>query len=198
MQNRKRISILITALTLISLLAPSKIVSAHGSTQVGDYQIEIGFRNEPALQGQLNGLELIVTNTKTQKPVTGLENTLKGEVIFGASKKPVKIEPVEGEDGTYTAPVLPTEVGDYTWHIFGTIENTPVDVSMTSSPTTFASVDPPSTVSFPGSEPGASDLQAELQGARQTAQIALVVAVVGTLIGLAGLAMALTRGRSSR
>lgn len=192
---RKLMHSLITLMVLAAVLASFMTTSAHGGTQVGDYRIEIGFKNEPALQGQLNGLELIVTNTKTEKPVIGLENSLKGEVIFGASRKPVKIEPVEGEDGIYTAPILPTEVGDYSWHIFGTIENMPVDVTMTSSPTTFASVEPVSTVSFPGSQPGVADLQSDLQAARQMALTALVVGIVGTLVGIAGLLVAFKRAR---
>ena len=118
-------------------LLPAASASAHGHVMVGDYELEIGFRNEPALQDELNGLELAVQNTKTSGPVTGLEDTLQAEIIFGASSRVLKIEPVPDEDGAYTAAFIPSEVGDYTWHIFGKIEDTPVDVSMTSSPTTF-------------------------------------------------------------
>src|SRR3712207_2445722 len=112
---------------------------AHGQTQVGDYELVIGFHNEPAYQGEPNGLDLFVTNTKTNEKVEGLEKTLKAEIIFGASKKELTISPQFGRPGDYTAHVLPAEVGDYTWHIFGKIEDTPVDVSMTSSPDTFGS-----------------------------------------------------------
>ncbi len=115
---------------------------AHGQTEVGDYEIEIGFHNEPAIQGETNGLDLFVTNQKTGEPVNGLEETLQAEIIFGSSSKVLSIEPQEELDGAYTAYVIPTEVGDYTWHIFGTIEETPVDISMTSSPDTFGSVEP--------------------------------------------------------
>src|SRR5512146_113200 len=140
MNIKRGISAVIAILTAFLLLAPTATVFAHGSTTVGNYIIDVGFKNAPAIQGQMNGLDLLVTNSKTNKPVTGLENTLKAEIIFGASKKALKIEPVEGEDGAYTAAVMPTQLGDYTWHIFGTIENIPVDISITSSPTTFASV----------------------------------------------------------
>jgi hypothetical protein len=175
------------------LLAPSAVVFAHGSATVGDYTIEIGFKNEPALQGEINGLDLVVTHTKTSKPVTGLENSLQAEIIFGASKKALKIEPVEGQDGVYTAAVLPTALGDYTWHIFGTIENTPVDISMTSSPTTFASVVPQSDVSFPGSEPAVTTLAASADRTDLIAQIGLIAGVAGIVIGLIALTIARSR-----
>jgi hypothetical protein len=186
---------LAAAITAVLLALPVTIALAHGSTTVGDYTIEIGFKNEPALQGELNGLDLLVRNTKTAKPVTGLENTLQAEVIFGSSKQKVKIEPLEGQDGEYTAPLLPTRVGDYTWHITGKIENTPVDISMTSSPTTFASVEPRSSVSFPGREPDTTVLENDLLRARQTAVIGLVVGMVGALLSIVSLGLVLTRTR---
>jgi hypothetical protein len=180
--------------TVVLLLVTATAAFAHGSTTVGDYTIEIGFKNEPAIQGEMNGLDLIVTNTKTEKPVTGLADSLQAEIIFGASKKTLKIEPVEGEDGAYTAAVIPTAVGDYTWHIFGKIEDTPVDISMTSSPTTFVSVDPPSTITIPGSAAAGLTSEMALAQANQRATIGMIAGLVGILIGLVSLVVAVTRG----
>ena len=167
MKGKRVLYPVLILLVALMLLIPAAPVSAHGSTTVGDYTIEIGFKNEPALQGEPNGLDLTVTNTKTNTPVTGLENTLQAEFIFGASKKTLPIEPVEGVDGAYTAAVLPTETGDYTWHIFGKIEDTPADITMTSSPTTFDSVVPQSEISFPSAQPSLASLQADVAAARQ-------------------------------
>ncbi len=195
MKNTGFVRRILMALALCAFLWPVASASAHGSTQVGDYQIEIGFKNEPALQDEPNGLELIVTDVKTNKPVSGLENSLQAEVIFGASKKSLKIEPVEGEEGHYTAFLIPSQIGDYTWHIFGKIADTPVDVTMTSSPTTFASVERKGDYSFPGHEPSLDALQAELQRARVTAIIGIVIGGVGVLLGIVGVALAWTRGK---
>ena len=129
-------------LALLFALLVSSTALAHGRTQVGDYELVIGFHNEPAYQGEPNGLDLFVTNVTTNEPVNGLEDTLRVEIIYGASKKELPIRAQFGQDGAYTADVLPTETGDYTWHIWGDIEGTPVDVSMTSSPDTFGSVEP--------------------------------------------------------
>jgi len=73
-------------IVFILLLGPSISALAHGTTQVGDYELEIGFLNEPVYQDVPNGLDLIVTNTKTNEAVNGLVNNLQVEIIHGASK----------------------------------------------------------------------------------------------------------------
>lgn len=82
----------------------------------------IGFHNEPAYQGEPNGLDMFVTNMSTGEPVNGLEGTLKVEIIYGASKRELTMETQFGQDGAHTAYALPTEAGDYTWHIWGDID----------------------------------------------------------------------------
>jgi hypothetical protein len=166
---------------LATLLAVYQSAAAHGHTEVGDYELVIGFHNEPAYQGEPNGLDLFVTNLETGESVNGLEETLQVEIIFGSSTKELEIEPQFGQDGAYTAHVIPTEAGDYTWHIFGTIEDTPVDVSMTSSPDTFESVESKAIAAFPGAEVSNGT------SAAGTARTALAIGAVGAVLGLAGL-----------
>jgi hypothetical protein len=195
--NGRRIFYSALILLAVLLLVPAAAVSAHGNTTVGDYKFVIGFKNEPALQGEPNALDLRVTNVKTNTPVKGLESTLQAELIFGASKKAMPVKAVYGTDGSYTAYVLPTETGDYTWHIFGKVADTPVDFTMTSSPTTFASVEAQSEISFPASQSSISALQEEVAAARQLATIGLIAGGLGVLTGLGGLAFALSRGRKA-
>jgi hypothetical protein len=195
----RRLWVTCASLLLFALLlaVPTGKVFAHGNTTVGGYTLEIGFKNEPALQDEMNGLDLTVTDSKTDQPISGLENSLQAEIIFGASRKVLAIEAVEGQAGAYTTPVMPTAVGDYTWRIFGKIKDTPIDIRMTSSPTTFGSVVPRSDFSFPASEPAAAALAAALVQANRQAQIAILAGAAGILIGLAGLATAiLRRGRN--
>jgi hypothetical protein len=158
---------------------------------VGDYELVIGFHNEPAYQGEPNGLDLFVTNIKTEEPVNGLEETLHVEIIYGASKQELTMEAQWGQDGAYTAYVLPTEAGDYTWHIWGDIDGTPVDVSMTSSPDTFSSVEPKSAVAFPAAEPTLTEL-------RDQAQLALTIGIVGAILGVIGIIMGFLGMRARR
>src|SRR6266496_4366305 len=89
------------ALLLTAALIPftMSVALAHGHTTVGDYTLVIGFHNEPAYQGEPNGLDLFVTNTKTGEKVKDLADTLKAEIIFGSSKKELKVKPQWGQDG---------------------------------------------------------------------------------------------------
>jgi hypothetical protein len=191
------VCVALLAATALLLVAGGSAL-AHGQTQVGDYELEIGFHNEPAYQGEPNGLDLFVTNTKTGEKVNGLEETLQAEIIYGSSKKELALEPQDEQDGAYTASVLPTATGDYTWHIWGAIEDTPVDVSMTSSPDTFGSVEPKSALAFPAPEPSAADLQAQATAGAQTARMALVAGLIGVALGVGGLIVGFLGLRTAR
>jgi hypothetical protein len=185
---------------LVALFIPLSVsvALAHGHAQVGDYELVIGFRNEPAYQGEPNGLDLRVTNKQTGQPVKGLEDTLKAELSFGSSKRELAIKPQWGKDGAYTADIIPTAAGDYTWHIFGTIEGTPADVTMTSSPETFSSIQAKGEVAFPAAETTAAELQAQAAAAASTAQAALIVGGLGGLLGVAGIVVGVLGLRARR
>jgi hypothetical protein len=186
--NMKTRLLIALAATLMVALLVQTVVNAHGKTTVGDYDLEIGFHNEPVLVGMPNSLDLFVTNAKTGEKVNNLQDTLSAELIFGASKKTFKLEPQEGQDGAYTAFVIPTSTGDYTWHITGKINDTPVDVSMTSSPDTFNSAEDAAAYSFPGTNSGAPN---PVTQAASTANTALYVGGAGLVAGLIGLALGL-------
>jgi hypothetical protein len=185
---------------LAALFIPfaASVASAHGHTTVGDYTLIIGFHNEPAYQGEPNGLDLFVSNTKTKENINGLADSLKAEIIFGGSKKELQIKPQFGREGAYTAYVLPTQEGDYTWHIWGDIKGTPLDVSMTSGPGAFGAVEAKSTVAFPAAETTPAELRAQAAAAAQAAQLALVVGIAGVLLGVAGILVGLIGLRSRR
>ncbi len=176
------------ALVMVALILPltARVASAHGRTTVGDYELVIGFHNEPAYQGEPNGLDLFITNTKTNQPVNDLADTLQAEIIFGSAKKELEVRPQFGRDGAYTADILPTEAGDYTWHIWGDIEGTAVDVSMASGPETFGAVEAKGAVAFPAAEATPAELRAQAAAAAGTARTALIVGGIGSVLGLIG------------
>ena len=193
---RRAVPAFATAALLLALSAATAL--AHGHTQAGDYELVIGFHNEPAYQGEPNGLDLFVTDTKTGERVSGLEDSLKVEIGFGAAKRELELRAQWGEEGAYTADVLPTVAGDYTWRIWGDIKGTPVDVSMTSGPDTFGSVDAKSAVAFPAADPTPAELRAEVLAAQQAAQTALLVGGLGLLLGIIGVVVGLLGMRAWR
>lgn len=172
---------------IVGLWGTVGTAKAHGHTTVGDYELVIGFHNEPAYQGEPNGLDLFVTNSKTGEKINGLASTLSAEIIYGNSAKSLLMKAQWGRDGAYTAYVLPTAVGNYTWHIFGSIQGTPVDVKMTSSPDTFSAVQSKSSVSFPSADPTVSELQQQIASANRLAVGALIVGIAGLLVGVGGM-----------
>ncbi len=198
MKKHTFLSLIGVVLAMVLAFGLSSIAFAHGSTQVGDYDLEIGFHNEPVYQGDPNSLDLFVTNSKTNEKVNGLESTLQAEIIFGDSSKKLTLSPQDGVDGGYTAPIVPTELGDYTWHISGSINGTPVDVQMTSSPTTFGSVESKADYAFPVAQPSLADVQAQGAAAASMAQVALAVGIVGVILGIAGLVVGFTMARGTR
>ncbi|MEN9936910.1 MAG: hypothetical protein RLZZ387_3489 [Chloroflexota bacterium] len=78
---------------LLSLGLAVTPAHAHGHAGVGDYELVIGFRAEPAYQGELNGLDLRVTNTRIGAPVTGRADTLKAEISLGAATRELELRP---------------------------------------------------------------------------------------------------------
>ena len=145
------------------LVALPLIASAHEARDVdnGKYHFVVGFLNEPAISGVVNSLDFRVsTNTGTPvagaddeaatgTPIEGLESTLQVEIIYGDQKKTLTLEPRWKAPGAYNAWVIPTAAGDYTFHIFGTINGDQVDENFTSSPEGFSSVVDAKTLQFP-------------------------------------------------
>jgi hypothetical protein len=186
---------------VLGLTVGVRPASAHVQIDVGNgrYTMEIGFRDEPTYVGQPNAIYLHVEEYATggTKPVDGLASTLKAEV----SKDNQTYEPplVPMGDGSYEARFVPTETGDYTFHITGTIGDAPVDESVTSGPQTFDSVQPLTTIEFPRARPDPAVSAA--QSAQSEASTARLFGIAGIAVGALGLivaVIALTRsGRTA-
>lgn len=174
--------------------------SAHEHRDVGSYTFVVGFLNEPAFEGELNGMSVEITNAETKQPVEGLEKTLKAQVIFGAEQRDMTLTPVWNEPGHYKAHFYPTAAGDYTFRFYGDIEGAQVDESFTSKPGGFNAVQAPAELQFPASVPAASELSTQLAAAQSSARTATMLGGAGLLFGLVGLGVATValRGRGSR
>lgn len=136
------------------------VASAHESRDIvnGKYHLVVGFLDEPAYTGFKNSLDLRVTDPTKPTPaagetatngIEGLESTLQVEIIYGDQKMPLTLQPRFRAPGAYNAYVIPMAAGDYTFHIFGTINGDPVDENFTSSPEGFGAVEDASLIQFP-------------------------------------------------
>ena len=142
------------ALTLTLLLTSSAMAHEHREILGGQYEITIGFLEEPAFVGEQNGLFLRVVNLgevslATAEAEAGAGQPVIAEVIFGDQSMPLVLSPIVGELGAYQSVFFPTAPGDYTFHITGEIEANPVDESFTSSPEGFDSVQATEELQFP-------------------------------------------------
>ncbi len=168
------------------------LAAAHVDVDVGDgqYVMEIGFRDEPAYVGQANAIFIHVEEYGTggTEPVDGLAATLTADV----SKDGQSLQPplVPTGDGSYEAIFVPTQTGDYTFRISGAIGEATVDESVTSSPTTFDSVQPLTAIEFPPQAADGPTPTALAQSAQAEAATARMFAFAGIALGALGLVLA--------
>lgn len=166
--------------------------SAHVDVDVGDgqYVMEVGFRDEPAFQGQPNAVYVHVEEYATggTEPVDGLAATLTAEVTKDDQTFSPPLVPTG--DGTYEAIFVPTALGDYTFRISGTIGDASVDESVTSGPSTFNSVEPLSVIEFPAAQSEGAETQLSIEQVQADAAMARTLGIVGIAAGLLGLIVA--------
>jgi len=194
------------ALLIVVAAGPA---SAHVLKRVGPYDLLIGFGNEPTYAGAQNSVFLLLTDAKTGAPIVdeGLGDTLKVAVGFGTRTTRLPLvssfdpDSGQGTKGVYNAYFVPTVPGDYTFRFFGTVRGQKVNITVTSSPTTFDSAHDPAAIEFPQQAPSSLQLTQRLnaESARQSAQIqaadakaasastALAVGIAGLIVGVAGL-----------
>jgi hypothetical protein len=164
-------------------------VGAHEHVIVEGYELTVGWRVEPPLVGQLNGVDLAIHHVEegaegeehsaeeeAAAPVTGAEETLAVQIEYGGQSQEFPLRPVFGEDGAYTADVIPSQEGVYSFHFVGAIEATPVDVSVEVQEvrSSAEAVFPPVTESNMAAEP-------------PIAWIALGAGLLGAVLGAAAL-----------
>jgi hypothetical protein len=153
MQKNSKISTLIGALALAALLplvsvsTPQAFAHERQLYTIGDqdYLIVIGSLNEPIFVDDKSGVDLRVlradpnnpmnSSAEGAAPVEGLEETVQVELAAGNNTRVLQLEPAFGEPGAYEAPFYPTVATTISYRLFGTINNTPVDLTFTCTPT---------------------------------------------------------------
>ena len=144
------------SMALLTFVAVPFLASAHEhdmfTVNGKTYQFVVGSLNEPVAVDDKTGIDFrlaevgSVPSSKTNvpndgdgdsaagSPVIGVEQTLKVELIAGDQKKVLNLVPSYGQPGSYTASFYPTVQTTYTYRFFGTLNNTPIDLSFTCNP----------------------------------------------------------------
>ena len=200
------------------LVSLTPIVAAHGHTEAAGFHFVIGWSGEPALVGQLNGVQLFVYDAD-EKPITDIPADAISVVVStgGQDSSSLSLSPafdVEegfGTPGEYSTDLIPTAPGEYSLHFAGTIHGKAIDLSMTSSDSTFDGVAAAGDLEFPVKQPTLTEVGTRLDridgrvdelrstaqdisDARSAASAAQSAAnqalLIGALLGGAGLVIA--------
>lgn len=180
-----------TCVIVASLGIFASPAAAHERRTVGPYTFVVGWIVEPAYVGQLNSLDLTVTETATSTAMEGLEKTLKAELIAGGGSavRQLTIATRFGLPGKYQGQVVPTKVGDYTFHITGTVNLTTIDEKFESGPGRFGGIEEISALQFPNRMASPEDLAAKLDDVNTKLSIAIALAGLALVVSLGSLAL---------
>src|SRR5919199_1216477 len=181
----------VAALVGLGLLAVAPgTASAHDRRAVGPYTFVVGFLNEPAIEGETNGIDLRIARTAGEEPVEGAEKTLRAEVVVGGNTLPLELRPRFRQPGAYNAEFVPTRPGAYIFRFSGTVDGQAVNETFESGPGRFNDVQAVGPLQFPDKVPAGVELQRALAAADSRANTATLLGLVGLVAGLAGLALA--------
>ena len=179
------------AVVVSSFAINTNIALGHERRTVGPYTFVVGWLNEPAYVNLLNSLDLTVTETTGAKAVEGLDKTLKADLTFGGSTtpQPLTIAARFGLPGKYSGYVVPTKVGDYTFHITGTVGTMNIDEKFESGPGRFGSIESTDALQYPQKVVANSDLAARLDQLQTLVIAGIVLGGLALLASAAGLVL---------
>lgn len=152
--NRRILGAALSSAAILAIAASGAAV-AHVEKEFGPYAVELGWLNEPTFTGERNAVVVIIH--EDEKPVTDVAagdltvTVSAGDQTSAALPLVPAFDPAEGTGtlGYYVADMIPTQPGDYTFHLTGKIHDTAVDETATSSDTTFNAVEDPASIQFP-------------------------------------------------
>lgn len=107
------------------------------------YQLTIGSLNEPLIIDDKSGVDFRISKAPvsataghgdTSGAIEGVDKTLKVEIIAGDKKKTFDLSPVFGTPGSYKTTFYPTVQTTLAYRFFGTVGDTPIDLTFTCNP----------------------------------------------------------------
>jgi hypothetical protein len=104
---------------------------AHKTITVEQYEIDVGWRDEPPLVNQQNAITFVITEgDEIKSGVTNAFKNLDATVSSGSMTKTLDILS-DVKAGHYFAKIIPTKTGTLTIILQGTINDIPVDERVT-------------------------------------------------------------------
>ena len=181
MNNRRKWAAGLISLILLVMNFQSAL--AHESVTVGDYEIEIGWLNEPPITGQQNAIIVNVSDTSNGEalPVEDIPS-LTVTISYGGQSKILTLQPLgEETPGQFIAPILPTIPGQYTLILGGKLGDTNVD-NVEAEPEEVAPAD---TLQFPKVAP--VDQSTETTTTNWLVYLSLLIGLIAMGLGIMAL-----------
>ena len=133
-----KIVILLAVLVISPILASNAF--GHQVDAVGDYRIEIDWKNWPVVSGEANANNVYVSELDkslepadqefvSEKGIEGLKKTLKIKLIVDDASITLPLAPTDAS-GMYEAPLTPTFSGWSQLNILGTINDTSINLAL--------------------------------------------------------------------
>jgi hypothetical protein len=173
------------------------VASAHEHRAAGPVELAVGWLNEPTYAGSFNAVQLELA--RGGAPLVGA--TLQVVVIFGdrsATQKTSSLDlvPSDEKPGQYTAALIPSRPGTYTFHITGKAGGTQLDQFFTSGEKTFDDPKDPAADEFPAKDPSpgqlaqrADRIESHVAAVRSRTNLGIILAIAGIVLALGGFAV---------
>ncbi len=166
-------------IALLFLLFSHQTAFAHEHITIGDYEIVIGWMDEPPIAGQKNAVTLTVSDLSSGAalPVEDI-SSLEITVSYGGQSKTLNFQPLGDESpGQFMAPILPTVPGEYTITLGGKLGETDADAEVHPE-----EVQPVDMLQFPSLE--SSEQEASTGTGDWLTWLAVLLGLVGVGLGV--------------
>ncbi|MGH7687445.1 MAG: hypothetical protein ACREN2_11605 [Candidatus Dormibacteria bacterium] len=213
--HRRFLLLSAAAAATAAALVPAAVASAHAVIKAGSYHVAMGWQFETnggtvTYVDQPNAVQVFVDTLAPSGDIGTPVGDLNADcnhpdfqvTVTYAGKTGSPLCPGNAFDADtglgrmdeYDAPLTPTKVGDYTFHITGTIHGAKIDQSVMSSDKTFASVADQGQVEFPVAAPALNDVASKVDQVSSRAQSASNDASRGTILGVIAIVIAVVLG----
>lgn len=183
--SRRRVALGIAAIVFMSLGS----AAAHERKTAGNFLLVIGWGEEPAFTGSRNSVVVAVSDSAG--PLKEAGASLSVEIVFGAERVTLPLEPAFNRPHEYRAWLVPTRAGTYTFHVMGKVRDQAIDVTSTCSESTFHCVAEASDIQFPAKDPSAGQLADRIDRALPRAELATRNAARAQWIAIGAMAVSL-------
>jgi hypothetical protein len=132
----KKILVFLLVIVLVTGLISN--ASAHKAEIVGNYKIDLGWKNEPPVVNEPNAIEIILTLASdyekdsaqsqssaptSESDLTGLADKLEVDITLNGKKTFLTLNEESEFPGVYHGEFTPTEVGSPNVHVYGKIQD---------------------------------------------------------------------------